>query len=83
MIKAQESSAMKSPMMLNKIFMKSVMSWMVLDLLVCMDEGLDPIWVMLWLQWVGIEQLPKVLRVFSLILDDSVVQDNTWCHYLP
>ena len=73
MVKAQESSDMKAPMVLNKILMP-VVRLMALDPSVCLVEGFDSIWVTFRLQRVPIEVIPKAIWILSLISDDHVVQ---------
>ena len=77
--KEQESSDMKLLLVVNEFFLELIVSFSVLDPSVCLEECLDPIWVIFRVHHDTIVEEAQVLWVIPLILSDHVVQDNKCC----
>ena len=68
--------------MLNKIILELGMNFLVLDVVVCCEESLYHVCIVLLLNRIPIGDVAKVLRYASLIFNDCVMQDDATCHDL-
>lgn len=71
---------MEFPQLLNKINLESVMS---LNPSMGCEESMDPVCIMFRIHNDNNVDVPMVLLLFSLIFDDHVAQDYTYCQDLP
>jgi hypothetical protein len=74
---------MKWPQVLNKIILEQGMNFSVLNPSMCCVEFLDYVCIVFRLDMIPIGDVPKVLWVSSIILDDHAVQYDATCHDLP
>ena len=69
--------------MINKILLELSMNLMVLNLAMLLKECQDPVRVILWFHRSPVGDVPKVLGLIPLVLNDHVMQYDTTSHDPP